>query len=59
MTPAAIIDELYLSTLSRTPTEAERTLMSRVFTDAGADRQAAVEDVLWALLNARSFVYNH
>jgi hypothetical protein len=59
MTPREIIDELYLSTLSRYPTGTERTLMLRVFTDAGDDRPAAVEDVLWALLNSRSFVYNH
>jgi hypothetical protein len=58
-TPSEIIDELYLSTLSRYPIEAERTLMLGVFTNAGDDRQAAVEDVLWALLNTRSFVYNH
>jgi hypothetical protein len=57
--PGAIIDELYLGTLSRYPSEAERTLMLRVFADSGEDRQAAVEDVLWALLNTRSFVYNH
>jgi len=59
MTPREIIDELYLSTLSRYPTDTERTLMLRVFTEAGDDRHAAVEDVLWALLNSRSFVYNH
>jgi hypothetical protein len=33
--------------------------MLKVFTEAGEDRQAAVEDVLWALLNTRGFVYNH
>ncbi|MSQ95266.1 MAG: DUF1553 domain-containing protein [Gemmataceae bacterium] len=59
MTPSEIIDELYLSTLSRFPTDAERTVMLRIFTEAEGDRQAAVEDVLWALLNTRSFVYNH
>jgi Protein of unknown function (DUF1553)/Protein of unknown function (DUF1549) len=59
LTPREIVDELYLSTLSRFPNDAERTLMLRVFTDAGEDRQAAVEDVLWALLNSRGFVYNH
>jgi hypothetical protein len=59
MRPREIVDELYLSTLSRFPSEAERTLMLRVFVDAGADRQAAVEDVMWALLNSRGFVYNH
>lgn len=58
-TPADIIDDLYLGTLSRFPTEPERTVMLRVFADAGPDRQGAVEDVLWALLNSRSFVYNH
>ena len=59
MPPREIVDELYLSTLSRFPNEAERTLMLRVFTESEGDRQAAVEDVLWALLNSRSFVYNH
>jgi hypothetical protein len=57
--PAAIIDEFYLGTLSRYPTDAERAVMLRVFAEAGEDRRAAVEDVLWALLNTRSFVYNH
>ena len=32
--------------------------MMGVFSEAGDDRQAAVEDVLWALLNTRGFVYN-
>ncbi|MBI3822725.1 MAG: DUF1549 domain-containing protein [Planctomycetes bacterium] len=59
LTPREIVDELYLSTLSRFPSEAERTLMLRVFTEAEGNRQEAVEDVLWALLNTRSFVYNH
>ena len=57
--PREIIDELYLGTVSRYPTDKERTLMLRVFVEAGEDRQAAVEDVLWALLNKREFVYNH
>ncbi len=57
--PREIIDELYLGTLSRFPTEQERAVMLRVFAEAAEDRQSAVEDVLWALLNSRSFVYNH
>jgi len=56
--PREIIDELYLSTLARYPNEQERALMLRFFTNAG-DQQTAVEDVLWALLNTREFVYNH
>lgn len=58
-TPSAIIDEIYLGTLSRYPSDREREVMLRVFTESGDDRQAAVEDVLWALLNTRGFVYNH
>jgi hypothetical protein len=58
LTPREIVDELYLGTLSRHPAEAERARMLQVFADAGADRQAAAEDVLWALLNSRGFVYN-
>jgi hypothetical protein len=59
ISPREIIDELYLGTLSRNPAEAERARMLRVFDESGTDRQAAVEDVLWALLNTRGFVYNH
>jgi len=57
--PREIIDEIYLGTLSRFPNEQERAVMLRVFADAAEDRQGAVEDVLWALMNSRSFVYNH
>lgn len=59
MTPAEIVDELYLSTLTRFPTEPERAAMLRIFTESEGDRQAATEDILWALLNSRGFVYNH
>jgi len=58
-TPEQIIEELYLSTLTRFPSDAERAAMLRYFTEAGDDRQAATEDALWALLNSRGFVYNH
>jgi hypothetical protein len=57
--PREVIDELYLGTLSRYPTEKERALMLKVFAEAKEDRQGATEDVLWALLNMRGFVYNH
>lgn len=59
LTPAAIIDELYLGMLSRPPTDDERTLMLQAFDGSGADRRAAVEDVQWALLNSKEFMFNH
>jgi hypothetical protein len=54
--PAAIIDELFLAALSRRPTEAELTKMLEAFTDN--DRRVAVEDVMWAILNSKEFLYN-
>ena len=55
----AIVDELYLSCLSRFPTSAERAAMARVFADGQEARRSATEDALWAIINTREFVYNH
>ncbi len=59
LTPDAIIDELYLSMLSRPPTGDERSLMLQAFDGDEVDRRAAVEDVQWALLNSKEFMFNH
>jgi uncharacterized protein YjdB len=56
---ADITDDLFLSTLSRFPTAQERALVTASLSESGADRQAAWEDVLWALLNRKEFIYNH
>ncbi len=58
-TPAEIIDELSLAALARYPTEREKAVMLETFKQEGVDRRAAVEDVLWALLNTKEFIYNH
>lgn len=55
--PAEIIDELYLATLSRLPTADERKMAQDEF--SAADRRAVAEDLLWALLNSKEFLYNH
>ena len=54
-----IIEELYLATLSRFPSDKEQAWMKQSFDESGDDRVAAVEDVMWTLLNTREFVYNH
>ncbi len=59
MTPRQIIDELYLSTLSRHPNEQELALMLEAFDDKEETRRTAIEDVLWTILNAKEFLYNH
>jgi hypothetical protein len=60
--PDRIVDELYLATLSRSPSEQERRAMTEAFAStpgSPADRRAAIEDVLWTLLNTKEFVFNH
>jgi len=50
-----ILEELYLASLCRLPADAERTaLLARVA--HAPDRRAALEDVLWGLLNAKEFL---
>lgn len=58
LSPPEIVDELYLGTLSRFPTDKERSVMLQVFSEAGSDRRTATEDVLWALLNSKEAIYN-
>jgi len=52
---AEMIDELYWTALTRAPgaTELER---AQKHLDAAKDRRAALEDLLWGLLNAKEFV---
>ena len=57
--PAAIVTELYLAALGRPPTDAERGTAVARFTAPDITRRAAVEDVLWALLNSPGFLLNH
>ena len=64
LTPAEIIEELYLASLTRRPSAAESQWMLQAFGDSpstttGERRREAVEDVLWALLNSKEFVFNH
>ena len=50
-----IIDDLYWSALTRPPSDAERDAMIE-HVSAAKDRRKALEDVGWALLNAKEFV---
>ena len=55
--PRAIVEELYLLTYNRFPTEEESSVGISLFEGPRADRRMAVEDLLWALLNSAEFVF--
>lgn len=57
--PEEIVDELYLTVLSRPATESEQKLFVELFNDPELDRRSATEDVLWTLLNTKEFLFNH
>jgi hypothetical protein len=52
---------LFLSTISRQPTDDERTKFAAYVEQGGVtnNSQQALGDVLWALLNSAEFVLNH
>jgi hypothetical protein len=53
-----MLDELFLATLSRFPTAADRRLFAE-YRAAHTDRRSAFTDTLWALINTREFILNH
>jgi hypothetical protein len=54
----AIIELLYLKSLCRQPTAEElQNLLERVA--AQENRQQALEDIFWAILNSSEFLFNH
>ena len=56
--PRATLDELFLRTLSRFPSKKERTFCLKAIAEA-EEAQQGWQDILWALLNSREFVFNH
>jgi hypothetical protein len=56
--PNAIIEELYLRCVSRKPTPAEMQKLEALVAEA-TDKKQALDDVFWALLNSREFMFNH
>ena len=54
----AIVEELYLFTYSRPPNKRELASVRTYIADQ-KDRKTAFEDLLWALLNSKEFLFNH
>src|SRR3954462_5193244 len=56
--PPEVVSNLYLKCLSRRPTKEEHKAIVTQLADA-KDPRPPLEDVFWALLNSREFLFNH
>jgi WD40 repeat protein len=59
LTNTAIVEEIYLCLYARFPDDEEKKIALTVFSQDGASRKTAAEDLIWALLNTPEFVLNH
>ena len=56
LSDAEVVEELYLATLARWPTEAEQEVALAAL---GQERRSGAENLQWALLNGPEFLVNH
>jgi hypothetical protein len=56
-TDRSLIEDMYLATLSRTPTATELD-KGITYLRGGDSRAARAQDLLWALVNSKAFLYN-
>ncbi len=54
-----VIEELFLASLSRFPSVEERELLLDKLRKSSADRRRVLEDILWALVNHKEFLFQH
>ena len=60
MSNQQLIEEIYMTSLSRFPTDDERSRLIEILKDASdVDRRILIEDVFWAVLSSREFLFNH
>jgi hypothetical protein len=53
-----VIRELYMVTFSRPPSDEELN-DARTFFESSDSPREGLEDILWALINSREFLFNH
>ncbi|MFV0445734.1 MAG: DUF1553 domain-containing protein [Planctomycetaceae bacterium] len=58
-TDEEIIRDLYLSAVCREPTTAEMTAALKHMSTSGDSRRWALEDIGWAVLNTKEFLFQH
>ena len=56
----ALVDEIYLSVLSRPPTAGERQKVTALIKNAApTDKRTTLEDVFWSQMSSKEFLFNH
>jgi hypothetical protein len=57
--PQAVVNGLYLTILSRFPTDEEREIVESYVGSRGGNSREAAVDLAWALINSAEFLYRH
>lgn len=57
--PNASAEQLYLTMLTRMPTDSERADVANYLKDRAKDKPVAAQELVWALLNSAEFRFNH
>jgi hypothetical protein len=54
-----IIDHLFVTALSRQPSDDEKSRILKVMEEYGDQRRVAIEDAYWSVLASTEFSFNH
>lgn len=54
-----LINMIYLNILSRFPTQAELEIVKKYYATEGLNPMDATNDLIWALINTKEFLYRH
>ncbi len=58
--PEQLVDQLFLTALSRLPSENEKSRLIAALTEVPEnERRAVMEDIMWSVLTSREFLFQH
>ena len=58
-TPSQVIDELYMRCLARKPSAKEKAKLMAFVGEEGRSDADVLNDMFWAILNSKEFIFNH